>query len=195
MASPLIVAGQILQAGQGLGQLSQYYGYADGNATTVTASTATNLSTSYTIPAGEPYANAAYELTCAGYGTWASSGPQALTLSPFLGSGTITGTARVIAAAAFSTSAAFQWSALIELTCTDGVSGWQASWRGAVAETANALNPGTAADNSVALAGATTASYTAAVSSALSVALKAQWASTTGGPTLTCVRTTFRKVA
>ena len=195
MASPLIAAGQVLQAGQGQAQLSQYYGYADTAQTTVTAASSVSLSTVYTIPANEPYAGAAYELSCGGYGTWASSGPQALTLSPFLGSGTITGTARVIAAATFSTSAAFQWSVTIGITCTDGVSGWQASWRGAVAETANALNPGTAADNSVALAGATTASYTASVSSALSVSLRAQWASTTGGPTLTNVRTVFRKVA
>ena len=192
MASPLIQAGQDLQAGQGQAQLSQYYGYADTTQTTVTAASSTSLSTVYTIPANEPYAGAAYELHCGGYGTWASSGPQALTLSPFLGSGTITGTARVIAAAAFSASAAFQWSAVIEITCTDGVSGWQASWQGAVVETANALNPGT---NAVPAAGATSASYTAAVSSALSVALKAQWATTTGAPTLTCVRTVFRKVA
>jgi hypothetical protein len=195
VSGPLIYAGQVQQAGQGQAQLSQYYGYADTTQTTVTAASLANLSTVYSIPANEPYAGAAYELTCAGYGTWASSGPQALTLSPLLGSGTITGTARVIAAAAFSASAAFQWWTTIGITCSDGVSSWQGSMTGAVAETANALNPGTAADNSVALAGATSASYTAAVSSALSVALQAKWALTTGAPTLTCVRTTFRKVA
>lgn len=194
MASPLIAAGQTLQAGEGQGQLSQYYGYADTTQTTVTAAASTTLSTLYTIPAGEPYANAAYELRCAGYGTWGST-QQALTLSPFLGAGTITGTARVVAATALAASAAFHWSLVMEITCTDGVSGWQGSMLGTVAETANALNPGTASTNSVPLAGATSAAYTASVSSALSVALKAQWASTTGAPTITCARTTFRKVA
>ena len=190
----LILAGQALQAGEGQGQLSQYYGYADGNQTTVTAAASTALSTVYTIPAGEPYTNSAYELTCAGFGTWGST-QQALTLSPFLGAATITGTARVVAATALAISAAFHWSVTIGITCTDGVSGWQGSMIGTVAETASALNPGTAATNSVPFAGATSASYTAAVSSALTVALKAQWATTTGAPTITCVRTTFRKVA
>ena len=194
MASPLIAAGQLLQAGQGQAQLSQYYGNADTAQTAVTSASLVNLSSVYTIPAGEPYANAAYELSCAGYGVWGST-QQALTLSPLLGAGAITGTARVIASTAFSASAAFHWSVVIGITCTDGVSGWQGSMAGSVAQTANAILPGTAADNSVALAGATSASYTAAVSSALSVCLQAKWASATGSPTLTCVRTTFRKVA
>lgn len=194
MSGPLIYAGQVLQAGEGQGQLSQYYGYADTAQTTVTAASLANLSTVYSIPAGEPYADAAYELRCAGYGTWGST-QQALTISPYLGSGTITGTARVIASTAFSASAAFHWAAVIEITCTDGVSGWQGSMTAAVAQTANAILPGTAADNSVALAGATSSAYTAAVSSALSVCMQAKWNSATGGPTITCVRTSFRKVA
>ena len=49
----LIPAGGTLVAGQGPGQLSQYYGYADGNVTTVTQAALNNLSSVYTIPAGE----------------------------------------------------------------------------------------------------------------------------------------------
>ncbi len=192
--SPLIAAGQTLQAGEGLGQLSQYYGYADANQTTVTAAAITTLSTQYTIPAGEPYAGAAYELSCAGYGTWGST-QQALTLSPLLGAATLTGTGRVIAAAALAISAVFHWSLVMEVVCSDGVSSWQGSMRGAIAETASALNPGTAATNSVPFAGATSASYTAAVSSAIPIALRANWGATTGAPTITCVMTKFRKVA
>ena len=194
MASPLIQAGQDLQAGQQPGQLSQYYGYADTTQTTVTAAAATDLSTLYTIPAGEPYAGAAYELSCGGYGTWASSGPQALTLNPLLGSGAVP-IGRVIAAAAFSASAVFNWSVTIEMICSDGVSAWQVSYLGAVVETANALNPGTASTNAVSFAGATSSAYTAAVSSSVPVAFQAKWALTTGAPTITCVRTSFRKVA
>src|SRR5580704_7116643 len=121
MGSPLILAGQDLTAGQGQAQLSQYYGYADANATTVTATAATDLSTLYTIPEGEPYANSAYELRCAGYGTWGST-QQALTLGPLLGSGAVSAPTRVIAATALSASAAFQWSLTIGITCSDGVS-------------------------------------------------------------------------
>ena len=74
MASSLIAAGQDLTAGQGQGQLSQYYGYADASSTTVAATSSTDLSTVYTIPAGEPYAGAAYyELTCGGFGTWGAA--------------------------------------------------------------------------------------------------------------------------
>lgn len=194
MASPLILAGQTLQAGEGQGQLSQYYGYADTAPTTVVAAALANLSTAYTIPAGEPYAGAAYELRAAGFGVWGST-QQALTLGPLLGPGAVSSPTRVIAAAALAISATFQWQVTIEMTCTDGVSGWQVSLSGAVAETAVALNPGAAGTNSVPLAGATTSVYTAAVSSALPVALQAKWAATTGAPTLTCVRTVFRKVA
>jgi hypothetical protein len=194
VTSILIPAGGTLTAGQGQGQLSQYYGYADTNSTTVTAaSAATNLSTLYTIPAGEPYAGASYQLSAAGYGTWGST-QQQLTLWPYLDA-TLTGPGRPIAATAFAVSAAFQWSALVEMTCVDGVSAWQVSWLGSIVQTANAIAPGTAADNAVPLAGATTSSVTAAVSSAITVALQAKWASTTGAPTLTCVRTNFRKVA
>src|SRR5580704_16743015 len=121
MASPLILAGQALQAGEGQGQLSQYYGYADVNSTTVTAAALTDLSTLYTIPAGEPYTDAAYELRAAGYGTWGST-QQALTLGPLLGSGAVSSPTRVIAAAALAASAAFQWSLTIGITCSDGVS-------------------------------------------------------------------------
>jgi hypothetical protein len=193
MASPLIAAGQDLQAGQGEGQLSQYYGYADTTQTTVTAAAAADLSTLYTIPAGEPYADSAYELTCGGFGTWGST-QQTLTLAPLLGSGAVP-IGRVIAAAAFSASAVFNWAVTVEMICSDGVSSWQVSFLGAVVETANALAPGTASTNAVPFAGATSSAYTAAVSSAVPVAFQAHWASTTGASTITCVRTTFRKVA
>ena len=193
MASPLILAGQDLQAGQGQAQLSQYYGYSDATSTTVTATAATDLSTLYTIPAGEAYAGAAYELHCAGYGTRGST-QQTLTLNPLLGSGAVP-IGRVIAAAAFSASAAFNWSAIIEMVCSDGVSAWQVSFMGTLTQTANAILPGTAADNTVSFAGATSSAYTAAVSSAIPVAFQAKWASATGASTITNVRTSFRKVA
>ena len=193
MASPLILAGQDLTAGQGQAQLSQYYGYSDATATTVTATAATDLSTLYTIPAGEPYAGAAYELSCAGFGTWGST-QQALTLNPLLGSGAVP-IGRVIAATAFSASAVFNWSVIVEMICSDGVSSWQVSYLGAIVETASPLAPGTAATNAVPFAAATSSAFTAAISSAVPVAFQAKWASATGASTITNVRTSFRKVA
>lgn len=189
-----MLAGQNTQATTAAGGLNQYYGYADCNTTTVTAASYTTLSTQYTIPAGEPYADASYVLTCAGYGTWGST-QEALTLIPYLGSSTVSGPGREIAAAAFSASAAFDWWVMVELTCADGIEDWQVSMTGAVCQTANAIVPGTAADNSVTLAGATSTAATAAISGSIAVCVQAKWGATTGSPTITTVRTNFRKVA
>lgn len=190
----LILPGQALVAGQGAGQLNQYYGYADTNATTVTAATATALSTVYTIPAGEPYAGAAYELCCGGTGTWGTTSPPALGLSMALnGTSFGNGQAGIISGSAFSTSAGFCWSARFRLTCIDGVSSWGCRLEAVLTQTANQALPGTAADNTVPVA--CYHSDTAAVSSAVTVAVFAKWGSTTGTPTLTCSMTEFRKVA
>ena len=194
MASPLILAGQTLQAGEGQGQLSQYYGYADANPTTVVAAVATALSSVYTIPAGEPYAGAAYELCCGGAGTWASATPPALGLSMALnGTSFGNGQAGNISGSAFSASAAFCWEARFRLTCADGVSSWRCRLLAVLTQTANQALPGTAADNVVPVSCYN--SQTAAVSSAITVAVFGKWGSTTGAPTITCDMTEFRKVA
>jgi hypothetical protein len=188
-----ILAGQILKAGQAAAELNQYYGQADTAQTTVTGTSYANLSSQYSIPAGEAnYAGATYELTCAGYGTQGSTAQQlffqmmhgtALAATPEIGTG------------AFSASQAFQWSLTFRMVCADGVSAWWCDLVGSVAESSAALSPGATGQESVAIAAANTTVHTAAVSSSIPVAIQAKWNATTGGPTITCTHTLFRKVA
>lgn len=193
MTSNVILAGQNLVAGEGQGQLSQYYGAADTTTTTVTAASAANLSSVYTIPAGEAYAGAAYELSCGGSGTWGST-QQALTLAMALnGTSFGSGGAGHVAAAALSISATFFWTATYELTCVDGVSSWNCKLTAIVGEGTNAANPGTASTNTIPLV--VMLNHTATVASSITVALQALWASTTGAPTITNSMTRFRKTA
>jgi len=190
----LIMAGDPLTAGEQPGQLNERYSFADTTVTTVTAATLQNLSTAYTIPAGEPYAGASYTLECGGFGTWGST-QQNLKYAGYLGAAFGAGNAGQIAAAAFSASAAFGWRARVDLTCEDGISLWRVSADGKVTQTTNAALPGTAADNSVSWTVGPTGSLTAAVSSPLVAVLQAEWAATTGAPTITTTWTRFAKVA
>ena len=188
----LILAGQTLQAGEGQGQLSQYYGYADTTATTVTAAASANLSSVYTIPAGEAYAGAAYELACGGTGTWGST-QQQLVFVFFLGTAFGSAQAGKVAAGALAASATFQWSARMTAVCKDGVSAWLGSITAVVQENVNPANPGTASTNALPVTCAPVP--TASVSSAINVAVQAFWGATTGSPTITNNWTTFRKIA
>jgi late competence protein required for DNA uptake (superfamily II DNA/RNA helicase) len=80
------------------------------------------------------------------------------------------------------------------LVCVNGVSQWNGSMSAVLQEIDNAVLPGTAADNSVTLA-VTPSGITEAVSSPITVALQALWASAVGSPSITGIWTTFRKVA
>lgn len=189
----LILPGQIPPATAAAGGLNQYYGFADTATTTVTAASAANLSSVYTIPAGEAYTGAAYELTCGGSGTWGST-QQQLTLAMALnGTSFGSGGAGHVAATALAASASFFWSATYELTCVDGVSSWNCKLTAIVGEGTNAANPGTATTNTIPLV--VMLNHTASVSSAITVAVQALWGATTGAPTLTNSMTRFRKTA
>lgn len=194
MASPIIYAGQDLQAGQNPGQLSQYYSYSDTNVTTVTAASFTTLSTLYDIPANEPYLDAEYELLARGFGSWASTSGQQLTFAMAF-NGTQEGNTPAIAAATFAAGASFAWWLRISATCNDGVSGWDAAIEGGINQTANPINPGTASTNSSSIVGVTASGFTKAISSAISVCVQAKWASTTGAPSITCFKTRWSKVS
>jgi hypothetical protein len=191
----LIQAGQDLVAGTGPGQLNQYYGLADTTQTTVTAAAFANLSTPYVIPAGEPYADAAYELSIAGAGVWGGT-QQELFFSMYL-NGTF-GLTTAVAAAALSASAVFTFSMRFSFTCADGISEWWGDLLGNVIQVASGVNPGTAANNGIPLAGTNSSSASpriAAVSAPVTAAIQAKWNATTGAPTITNYKTTFRKVA
>lgn len=189
----LIVPGQPLQAGQEQGQLNQYYGFSDASSNTFTSATQGNLCSPYTIPAGEAgYADAAYEMSCAGFGTWGST-QQSLAFQMLLG--TAFGSVPTIAATAFSASGAFNWSLMMRLTCADGISAWWGDILGAVVSGGATLNPGTASTNAVPVAAVNSGVHTAAVSGALTAVIQAKWGSATGAPTITTTKTTWRKTA
>jgi hypothetical protein len=189
-----VSAGSKAVATTAAGGANQYYGYADANQTTVTAASLTALSSIYTIPAAEAYAGAAYELSASGKGTWGSTA-QWLTLYLLL-NGAAAGESPSISATAFATSANFRWAAVLEYVSVDGISEWQCGLRFQMSQYTNAIVPGTAADNeATATDGTGSGPNTATVSSPVTCAFGVAWEATTGTPTITCLRTRFRKVA
>lgn len=190
MGQTLVLAGQRITAGV----LNRIYGQADTTAHTVTGTSFADLSSVYTIPASDAAAGTAYRLTTFGNGTWGST-QQALTVTTAL-AGTAIGTAPVIASTAFSASAAFDFRLIATLICVGpgATATWVAEIAGTVTETANAILPGTAADNTVPLAGCTHTAVTQDSTVANTFSIRAKWASTTGSPTLSVVGTLFEKV-
>lgn len=175
--------------------INRQYTLADSSLTTVTAATAGNLSSVYTILASDAGQGTCYRLTCSGTGTWGST-QQKLTLNMAL-AGTSIGTTPAIAAAAFSASAAFAWKLVLEIMCTStGAAGtWGADLAGVFTQTASNILPGTAADNTVPLAGCTTSDVTQDTTIANTLAVQAAWASVTGSPAISCNRTKFERLA
>ena len=190
----LIRAGQILTAGEGQGQLSQYYGYADVAQTVVTATGLSTLSTKYTIPAGEPYAGAAYELSCAGIGAIGTVQHNLQFAMEIQGTAIVAGLPP-IAAAALNTGQAFAWALRFLLVSADGVSAWWGSLQGSLVETGTPLQPGTAGAQAIALASATTLAVEAPIANPVTMAVDAAWGSGPDGCTITNMLTTFRKIA
>jgi hypothetical protein len=172
--------------------LNQLYGQADGVQSVVTGTSFTNLSSPYVIPAGEPQAGSAYEMTVGGTGTWPtySTPSTTLTIVPGVnGSAHGSGSGGVIAADAFASGVAVQWKARVSLVCIDGVSAWQANLD-------SILQQGThAADVAQYSVGAcVSVGITAAVTSAITVSIMAAW-SNTNSPGISNSFTMFRKVA
>lgn len=174
--------------------LDRIYGMADTNITTVTAASATALSTAYTIPANDAVAGTAYRLICGGNGTWGST-QQALHFQAYM-AGSALGGGPTILNTAFAVSAAFKWKAEFIVYCgAIGVTGWfESDMDGCVTQTANSILPGTAADNTVPFIDSTTANHTQDTTASIAVQLYAWWAATTGAPTITCRHTLFEKV-
>lgn len=174
--------------------LNRIYGIADTTAHTVTATTFTDLSSVYQLGANDAQDGTAYRITAVGNGTWGST-QQALTVACAL-AGTAVGTTPAIASTALSASAAFDWEFCARLVCVGpgATATWMASVSGIVTQSANAVIPGTAADNSVPLAGCTHTAVTQDSTIADAFSIQAKWAATTGTPTLTCRYTLFERV-
>lgn len=175
------VAGQRITASL----LNRMYGEADANSHTVTAASLTDLSSVYVIPANDASANTAYRLTCYGNGTWGSTQQQlnfqGTLASTSLGSGGVPSTA-------LTASNSFRWYVTMNLVvATTGVSGTAV---GAIDAQLYNTNTSGQAGRVIACAGVVAMDTTAANN----FKLQADWGSTTGAPTLTCLATIFERV-
>lgn len=178
---PLAYAGSRVTAGL----LSE--DYTDGSATgnTVTAATITDLSPTFTIPAGDPQPGTAYRLTCFGTGTWGSTAQQ-LQLEAYVAGAAITNAG--IPAATFNTSEGFAWKVTVDIViATTGTGGTYTIHQDCAASTTAASSRGnTPQRNSSGNAINTTVSN--------AVVVRAVWASMTGAPTITCDGAVFEKL-
>lgn len=174
---------------------NQYYGSSDTAQTVVTGTGPATLSTVYTIPANEPIVGSAYELTCGGSGTWGNPA-QALTFTLEL-QGTVICANITIASGAFNTSAGFRWRLSADYCCSaTGTNGkFYGGYAATLTQAANPVLPGTVADNTVGIADANATGVTIDTTSAMFAKVAVGFASNAGGPTITNVRTIFRKVA
>jgi hypothetical protein len=188
----LRVAGQRATAGD----QNQYYGFADTAATTVTAATQQPLTTSYSIPAGEPVVGSAYEILFGGNGTWGST-QQLIAFTITLQGVAVVNTVNGIQNTAFAVNAGFRFSGRAVLICdTTGAAGkFHGNLLVVVTESANPVNPGTAANNTVSIGDASAVLATIDTTSGMAALVKCGWASTTGAPTITNRSTHFRKTA
>lgn len=181
MGQTLAVAGQRITASL----LNRMYGQADATSHTVTAAALADLSSVYVIAANDAAVSTAYRLTAFGQGTWGST-QQNLVVQATLGS-TSLGSATV-ASTVFSISTAFRWHIQLDLVvATTGSSG---SAVGALKGSLFNTGTGTQASSPVACGGSVTMNTTIANN----FKLQANWASTTGAPTLTCLATMFERV-
>lgn len=186
---PLVYAGQRVTAD------IESSDYTIGDVTTfaVTAASMTQLSQQFTVPAGDANVATMYRVTCWGNGTWGSTAQNLTMQMTFAGTGF--GITPTIASGAFSGSAAFRWNTVMILICqTTGTLGtWHGSFWGCLTQTANNINPGTASQNTVPFVGGPSASVSQDTTVANALVLECAWASTTGGPTITCHGTTFER--
>jgi hypothetical protein len=185
-----ISAGQKLTAAV----LNHAYAIADTSVTTVTAASASNLSTVYVIPANDMAVGVAYRLSCGGDGTQGST-RQNMTFAAGL-AGASVGFQPVIDATALAVSALFRWEAEILLipVTTGGAATLHTRIKGCVTQSANNIIPGTAANNSIPFGGHSLAATAGDTTVANNFAVRFLWASTTGGPTITCRSTLFERL-
>jgi hypothetical protein len=182
---------------------NQYYGAADTTSIAVTAATQTALTTSYSIPANEPAAGSAYELSFGGSGTWGAT-QQSLAFTLVVG-GVVVLNNIILGAQAFSASAAFRFAgrALIVWDSVGATGKLVSEYLINLTQTANNVAPpGTYTQGNFQAAatygladanGALSAAIDTTTSTA--VVVKCAWNSTTGAPTITNRHTRFAKVA
>jgi hypothetical protein len=174
--------------------INHAYSISDVSVTTVTAASYTDLSTVYTVPANDAALGVSYELMAHGYGTWGSTA-QTLQMGLFFGAA-IVGVAPTLGNSVFAISTPFRWKVTLELTPngSSSTAGWMGSLAGVITESNANVLPTTGANNSVAYAGGNSAAVTVDATAAQVFSLRCQWASTSGAPTITCVKTRYTRL-
>jgi hypothetical protein len=189
MGQTLVLAGQTLTPAV----LNRIYGTADAIAHTVNNTTYAQVSSVYSLPALDAAQGTAYRLYTFGNGTWGTA--EAFQFAVGL-AGTEIGISPIIAGTVFSNAAAFDFEIWARLICVNNGSSatWVANVKGVFTQSANAVVPGTAADNSATAVGNTHSAVTQDSTIANNFGVYGKWAGTTGTPTISCVGTLFEKV-
>lgn len=174
---------------------NQYYGFSDVTDTTVTAATAQNLSTPYTIAANEPAVGSSYEIKFGGTGTQGSTA-RSMAFTVVLQGVVLVANVNVDAGA-FAANAGFRFKGVADLFCsaTGALGGFRAGIMVNISEVALATGLFTAATQTIGLADANSAASTIDTTAAMTAVVKFAWGSVTGAPTITNRHTKFRKDA
>lgn len=167
---------------------------ADTSTNTVTSTGINALTKIWTIPANDMQVGTTYKLTCWGNAVWGST-QQTLTLSPEI-DGALVGTNPGIAGADFAASATIRWHAELFVTChaTGAGGSIQFNGWGTFCQTDHVITPGTAANNTVPWASGISSDFSVDTTASHTVSLKANWASTTGAPTISCHNSLFERI-
>lgn len=164
--------------------LNRIYAEADGTSRTVTAASATALSSTYTIPANDAAVGTAYRLSAFGNGTWGST-QQQLQIYTYTNGVQIQNAG--IPATGFTASQAIYWQAswLLIFTTTGSTANYNNS-----EIVQMSTNSASTTSNSPVRTGSNTVDTTAAIT----LQFQASWAATTGAPTITCIGTLFERL-
>jgi hypothetical protein len=178
---PEVYAGQLVTADL----LSTSYAQSDFTAYNIgSATTGAQICNSYSIPAGEPQVGSVYRLRAYGDGTQGSTAQGLQFLASF--GGLTTGTGLTYASSFASINQAFRWWLQAEAMCiTTGASAtWQLSLEGM-------CGPGTSGLSGV---DQNATPVTMATTSPIAFFLAADWASATGSPSLSGLRSVFERI-
>lgn len=182
---PLVSAGQRITAGL----LAANYAASDIGAVTVTQAALTDLTATFTVPAGDAVVGNIYEIEAWGNGVWGSTQQQLNFQNTFAGTAD-GGGLTTIAANQLPISTAFRFRVLCRVIClTTGVSGtFSTMQHGELTSTSGTTIATVTNSNQATIAWAacdSSGTITADTTSAQGLKIQAFWGSTTGAPTIT----------
>lgn len=169
-------------------------GQCDRTATTVTQASATALTKAWPIPATDIHQNTKYRIRASGIGTWGSTA-QNLTMG--VGFGGTQKRSAAISSTIFAINTNFMWNAEYTMTgLTTGVSG--TVWLSCTFTITQLGITYTLTTGQLTLAfgsNTTVNGETINTTANTDMELFASWGSTTGAPTITCVESSFERIA